>query len=748
MKNLDVKMHVQGKAKFVDDITAPEGLLHAAIFTSPIAKGIIKNIDIDEARNADDVVAIYTYKDVPGENQIGHILKDQPLLAKKTVEYIGQPIVLVVAKTKKKALAACKKIKLELQKLTPILSPREAFKKNELFQAARLMKKGDTDSIWKKCDIVVEGTAETDAQEHFYLETQSAITIPLENGNFKVCVSAQSPGGFHHSLSEILGIQMHKIEVEITRLGGGFGGKEVNATWAALSAMAAKLLNRPVKLILNRREDIETSGKRHPFSTDFKLGLDKNGIIKAYEVSFYQNGGAFADISTPVLERCILHATSAYAIPNVTIRAASCRTNIVPHTAFRGFGVPQAVFAIESAIYKAAEKLGVHPLVIQKKNLIKEGYQFPYGMQVENCNATRCWESLDSKYKIHEQVCKVENYNKKNHLTKKGIAAMPVCFGISFTQTALNQASSLVNIYTDGSIGISTGAVEMGQGVNMKMLIIAAKEFSIKPERIKIETTNTTRIPNASPTAASSGADLNGMATKLACQELVKRLKKFISEKLKISNIKDIEIKNERVYLKGKATEFVWEKLIYDAYWNRIDLSCHAFYGTPGVYFDRTKEYGHPFAYHSFGTSIIEVTLDCLRGTYKIDSIDVIHDVGQSISPEIDKGQIAGGVIQGLGYATIENLVFDKRGKILSSVNSYKVPDIKFVPEKFNINFLENTNNPYAVGNSKAVGEPPFIHGIGAYFGLTYALRAARTGKGLEFNLPLTQEKAFLHLYG
>ncbi len=748
MRNLDMKMHVRGESIFIDDFRAPERLLYGAIFTSPIAKGRILKLDISRAKKADGVLGVFTCSDIPGENQLGHIIQDQHLLAEDCVEYIGQPIAFVVAETKKKARAALKLIELEVEELKPIIDPREAYDKGELIRAERVMVHGDIEDAWNKCDVVLDGRVDSGGQEHFYLETQGALSVPLEGGKIRVYAGSQSPGGFHHTVSEILGLPMHKVEIDIRRLGGAFGGKESCALWAALAAVGAKLLRRPVKVMLGRAEDIATTPKRHPFSSDFKLGLDENGKILAYEVKMFQEAGGFADISLPVLERAFLHAVSSYKIPNTKITVASCRTNVIPNGAFRGFGVPQAVFIIETAIYKAAAKLGLHPSVLQRRNLLAEGDIFPYGMKAERCTAGKCWEELNRQHDIQGKIDAVENYNKRNKLTKKGIAVQPVCFGVSFTQTALNQAGALVHVYIDGSVGVSTGAVEMGQGVNMKILQVVAREFSVDVSKFRMETTNTTRVANASPTAASTGADLNGMAAKMAAAAILGRLKKIAAQMLEVKSTKDIKIVNEKVFLRGYETEITWEKLVNTAYWSKTDLSCHAYYATPKLFFDREKEKGHPFAYHSYGTSLTEVTLDCVRGTYEIDSVNVVHDIGESLNAIIDKGQFEGGIVQGLGWSTIENIVYNENGKLLSTTNSYKIPDIRFGPNEFNIDFLEKVKNPNAVCNSKAVGEPPFIHGIGAYFALMQALNAANPERNDLPSLPITPEKAFMFIYG
>ncbi len=747
MKNSDVKMHVRGKSIFVDDILPPEGLLHAVLFTSPVSKGKIKRLDVARAKKAEDVAGVFTWKDVPGKNFIGHVvLDDQELFAVENLEYIGQPIAMVVASTKRAAVNACKLIKLEVEELEAVYDPREAYKKRMIHGKKRVLVNGDTEEGFKRCVHIAEGRADCGPQEHFYFETQRSLAIPMEDGAMKVCASVQSPGIFHRHIAEVIGVPMHKVELEIRRLGGGFGGKESTAVWVAASAVAAKILNRPVKMVLSRNEDIATTGKRHPVSFDYKIGLDSKGNILAYDVDLYQHAGACTDISLAVLERSFLHATGSYRIQSVRITAVSCRTNIPPNNAFRGFGVPQAAFGIESALLHAAEVMGVDVNLIKKKNLLRDGDSLPYGMRPEKINAITCWDELDKKCNFEERISAVDEYNRENVDTKRGIAIIPVCFGISFAQTALNQASALVNIYVDGSVSISAGAVEMGQGVNAKIALIAARVFSISTDKVRVDTTNTSRIPNASPTSASTGADLNGMAAKMACEEILKRLKIFVAKRINHDNPEDISINDETVYLKDIKTDYRWEQLIKDAHWDRTDLSCHGYYATPGLYLDREINKGRPFSYYSYGTSVTEVLVDCARGTYDIESIDVVHDVGTSISSAIDKGQVEGAIVQAVGWSTIEQIRYEKNGKVLTGVNAYKIPDIKLCPEKFNVYFLENSSNPFAVCNSKAVGEPPFIHGIGAYFAILHALRSIRKDK-LVPSLPLTPEKVFMYIH-
>ncbi|HOW90025.1 MAG TPA: molybdopterin-dependent oxidoreductase, partial [Elusimicrobiales bacterium] len=470
------------------------------------------------------------------------------------------------------------------------------------------------------------------------------------------------------------------------------------------------------------------------------------GNILAYDITLYQHAGACADISTAVLGRSFLHVCGSYRVPNLRVTGLSCRTNIPPNNAFRGFGVPQGTFAIEAALTRAAHELGVEPETLKRRNLLQEGDTLPYGVKLSGVNATRCWEVLDSRTDIAGRRAAVAAYNKSHKDTRKGLAAVPVCFGISFAQTALNQAGALVNIYVDGSVAVSTGAVEMGQGVNAKIRIVAARTLGVPLERVRVETTNTSRVPNASPTSASTGADLNGMAAKYACERLRARLLDFAAGCLK-TGAAALDIKDGEVLSAGKPAGLGWEKLVKDAQWARVDLSEHAFYATPDLHYDLEKERGRPFAYYAYGASLTEVTLDCVRGTYVMDSVDVVQDVGESLSPEIDRGQAEGAVVQGMGWAVMEQLRYGPDGRVLTGVNAYKVPDIRFVPRHFSVELLKDSSNPFAVCNSKAVGEPPFVHGLGAYLAVADALRAARPDREPP-PLPITPEKAFMHLHG
>ncbi|MBN2009311.1 molybdopterin-dependent oxidoreductase [candidate division KSB1 bacterium] len=749
MKNKDTILHVQGKSQFIDDQIVPEGTLYAAVVSSSIAHGKILKIDDEEARKINGIVCILTASDVPGQNQIGNIIKDETLLAENDVHYIGQPIAVILATDAFTARKAAKKINIRYEAFPAVFDPREAYKNGSLIAPERTFSCGNIDDAWRKCDVIVEGRVESGGQEHLYLETQGAFAIPMEHGKLKVFSSTQSPTIVQKTIAGILNILMHKIEVDVLRLGGGFGGKEDQATaWACMAALGVWKTGKPVKLVLRRHDDLRMTGKRHPYSSDFKIGLTNDYKIVAYEAMFYQNAGAAADLSTAILERTLFHTTNSYFIPNVKATAASCKTNLPPNTAFRGFGSPQAMFVIESAIHKAAEKMGVDSSIIQHINLLNEGDEFPFGMTYKSKTAHECWDNAQELYHVNEIINEIKVFNEQNSAVKKGMALMPICFGISFTTTFLNQASALVHVYSDGSVGISTAAVEMGQGVNTKIRQTAARVFSIDIERVFIETTNTTRIANTSPTAASSAADLNGNATRIACEQILCRLRTFALEQLKQPDASKIDFRDETIFYNNQPTALTWEILIGQAYINRQNLSAHAHYATPAIFFDRATEKGNAFAYHVCGTAISKVTLDCLRGTYTIDAVKIVHDGGTSINELIDRGQIEGALVQGIGWLTMEEVLYDEAGILLSNTfSAYKIPDIQFTPTDISIHFLESDETNLGVFNSKAIGEPPFMYAIGTYFALINAIKAFNPNVHIKYDAPMTPEKALLSLY-
>ncbi len=643
MSNHEIGPHTRGQSVFVGDLPDPPGALHAAVLSSAIPHGRIVRLDTTPAASIKGVACILTAADIPGENQIGGIVQDEPLLAEGEVHFIGQPIVAVVADTPRTARRAAAAITIEYEELPGVFDPREAAAAGSLIVPSRTLSHGDVDATWKACDLVVEGRADSAGQEHLYLESQGALVVPQEGTRLKIISSTQAPTAVQRIVARVLGLPMNSIEVDVARLGGAFGGKEDQATpWAALAALAASHLQRPVRIALSRHEDMTMTGKRHPYSSDFKIGLDSKGKILAYEVTYYQNAGAAADLSPAILERSMFHSTGSYFIPNVRVTALCCKTNLPPFTAFRGFGAPQAMFVMESAITCAAEKMKLDRREIQRANLLGEGDRFPYGMKAQQGNAHRAFDQVIERFDVESLQTRATEFNAEHKLSKRGVAMMPVCFGISFTSTFLNQAAALVHVYTDGSVSLSTGAVEMGQGVNAKMITVAAHNLGIDPNRITIETTNTLRVANTSPTAASSGADMNGKATEIACRAIAGRLKTVAAEILG-KNQKNISVEGDAIAVKGKKTDLSWEQLVWEAYVRRVSLSEQAHYATPKIHYDRETESGEPFAYHVFGTAVVEVTVDCLRGIYTIDRVGVVHDAGRSLNSRGGHGTTRGG---------------------------------------------------------------------------------------------------------
>ena len=748
MKNIDSNGHVTGKSIYLDDIPIINGTLFGVISPSPVAHGHINSIDYSKALELEGVEKIITYKDIPGENQIGGIFPDEPLLADTEVHFQGQPIAVIIAESEHIAKKARNLIKFDISEKEVITDPREAQKKESLIFPPRTFKLGDTNANWEKCTHIFEGRADSNGQEHLYIETQGAYAIPMENGHIRLSSSTQGPTQVQRATAKVLGIPMSHIEVDVVRLGGGFGGKEDQATpWGVMAALAAKLLNKPVKVVLSRIDDMRMTGKRHPYSSDYKIGLSEDLKIMAYEVTFYQNAGAAADLSPAVMERTLFHATNTYFIPNVIAKAYCCKTNLPPNTAFRGFGGPQGMFVIESAIAKAADTLNIPAYKIQEKNLLKTGDEFPYGQIAEKVELNNIWQQANEKFDIAKTENEISTFNQNNFSVKKGMALMPICFGISFTNTPMNQARALVHIYSDGSVGVSTGAVEMGQGVNTKMLQIAAQIFSVSPSRIKLESTNTTRVANTSPSAASATADLNGKALQNACNALLERLKKSAANHFKVDT-NAVLLKDEKVLINDKESDLTWEKLITQAFLERVCLTENGHYATPKIRFDKSIEKGHPFAYHVYGLALTIVTVDCVRGTYDFDAVKMVHDFGKTMNKIVDYGQIEGGLVQGMGWMTIEELSYRKNGKLDSStLSTYKIPDIYSVPKEIIIEALETEGTDMAILKSKAVGEPPLMYGIGAYFAIQNAVKAFNKNYELKFDAPFTHEKVLMGLY-
>ncbi|GAA3520043.1 xanthine dehydrogenase molybdopterin binding subunit [Aquimarina addita] len=748
MKNIDSFTHVRGESLFVDDLMLRQDVLIGLCFDSPKAHGKITSVDYSQAEALAGVVKIFTYKDVLGENQIGGIIPDEPLWAEDEVHFCGQPIAFIVAETEAIAKKARALITIEIEELPVITTAKEAKEKGSFINAPRSFKLGDSTSAFSDCEYVFEGETFSNGQEHLYLETQGCYAVPQENGTIKLTSSTQGPTQVQKTAAKVLGIPMHKIEVDVIRLGGGFGGKEDQATpWAVMTAVAVQHLNRPVKYMLNRHDDLRMTGKRHPYTSFYKIGLTKDLKIQAFEVEFLQNSGAAADLSPAIAERTLFHATNSYFIPNVSTTVYSCKTNLPPNTAFRGFGGPQGMFVIESAIADAADKIGVSRTEIQEINLLAENDVFSYGQIATQVAAKNTWFTAKETFNLEELEQEVATFNKENNRHKKGISLMPVTFGISFTNTQMNHARALIHIYQDGSVGVSTGAVEMGQSVNTKMLQVAQSVLGISATKIKLETTNTTRVANTSPSAASSTADLNGKAVEMACTSLLERLS-GVAANLLSSEEKNITFQEDFVCIDGQKSTLTWEEVITQAMVERIALSENAHYATPIIHFDKTKEKGHPFAYHVYGTAMTTVTVDCLRGIYEIDAVKIVHDFGTSMNLGIDIGQVEGALAQGIGWMTMEEIAYNNDGRLLSNaLSTYKVPDIFSGPKTIETIPLETEGTAMAIKKSKAVGEPPLMYGIGVYFAIQQAVKEFNPNYKLKFHSPFTPEKVLMGLY-
>lgn len=738
--------HVTGRSQFVDDIPKPRNLLYVKVLKSPAARGKIIKLNTEKARALPGVAAVLTAEDIPGENQIGGIIQDEVCLAQGHVHFVGEPVAVVAAESNEEAESALGQIELQLEEEIPVLTIKDAIEKNQFVGPVRKIEGGDAEAVFADCPHYLEGVILSEGQEHFYLETQSTLAVPEENGGITIYSSSQSPSEIQRMAANVLGIPHHQVTVDIKRLGGGFGGKETQATsWACIAALAAFHTGRPAEVHLTRDEDMLCTGKRHAFESCYRVAFDEEGRILAYSVELNSNCGAVADVSTSVLERAMLHAENSYRIENIKIIGRPCKTNLHPATAFRGFGGPQGIFAIESVIQRIAFALGLDPYDVRVKNMYRQGDIAPYGEEIYHAECVgKVFEQLRKNSRWDERKKNIAAFNDKNKYYKKGLGISPVKFGISFTAAHLNQGSALIHVYLDGSISVSHGAIEMGQEVNTKIAQIAATSLGVPITYVRIESNNTKRVANASSTAASSGCDLNGHAVENASIKILKRLKELTSS---LFAEPEVVFENGFVYpVREGVTDYkkpltTFKDLVKKAYFERIDLSAHGFYATPGIYFDRDKGQGHPFLYYVFGAAVSEVTVDLLTGRTTLDYAHIIHDCGSSINPMVDVGQIEGAFAQGVGWVTTEELVYNEKGKLLSSSPAtYKIPTIGDMPEELHVELLEGSLNEQGIKRSKAIGEPPFVYGESVFFAIVDALCFGGSYPE-ELSIPATPEK-------
>lgn len=742
--------HVTGEAVYVGDMDLGSRMLTGRVVFSPHAHARIVDYDLTEALKVKGVIDILDFKRIPGNNELNPVAMDEPCLADGTVNCIGQAVFLIAAETESIAVEAEKKIKIKYEPLEPILTIDDAVKKGNRLIPPRKIETGDADTVLKKSKHVLEGTLKTGPQEHWYLETQVALAVPGENREMTVHASSQSPTETQFSVAGVLGVSANQVVCEVKRMGGGFGGKELQgnhvAVWAALMANAT---NRPVKIQLSRDDDQKYTGKRHRFQSDYKVGFDEDGVIQSYIIDMNADAGIAKDLSVAILERALFHADNAYYIPNMRITGNLWKTNLPSNTAFRGFGGPQGIAVIENIIDRIARHLKKDAAEIRYKNFYgeKDRNITPYGQEIENNRLFTTWDKLIESGKYWDRRKQVSEFNNKNEFAKRGMALTPVKFGVSFTTSFLNQAGALVLIYRDGTVLVNHGGTEMGQGLNTKIWQIAALELGVPYEKVKVNATNTSKVPNTSPTAASSGSDLNGMAVKNAMTTLKERLKpcaeKMLSEKFEISSFTNLIFKDGWVYdEKNKENKIDFNELIQRAYREQISLSTTGFYKTPGIHFDREKGKGNPFYYFAYGMAISEVEADILTGGVKVLRTDIVHDVGDSINTNIDMGQIVGGFIQGMGWCTTETVKWGEKGELLNySPSTYKIPSAGDVPEIFNVEILKNVPNPQVIRKSKAVGEPPLMLAFSVWLAIKDAISAVDNHqKEPCFELPANNE--------
>ena len=732
--------HVTGAATYVDDMREPEGTLHVAPGGAPIARGRIKSLDLAAVRKSPGVVAVLTASDIPGHNNVGAIVPDEPVLADREIAFHGQPLFAVVAETFAVARRAVKLARIEVEAEKPLITVEDALVANSRVLDDYDFVVGDTAAALKQSPQRVEGTIRIGGQEHFYLEGQAALAIPLEAGELLVHSSTQHPSEVQHIVAHMLGIKLAAVTVEVRRMGGGFGGKESQASqWAALAALAAHVTKRPCKLRLDRDNDMIMTGKRHDFRADYEVGFDETGRILAYDVQLNARCGHSVDLSPGVVDRAMFHADNAYFLPSALVRSKRLKTNTVSATAFRGFGGPQGMMAIERAIDAIAWKLGIDPLDVRKRNFYGAGRDVtPYGMKVEDNILPELVGQLERTSEYRRRRSEVAEFNSASKWLKRGIALTPVKFGISFTNISMNQAGALVHVYRDGSVHLNHGGTEMGQGLFVKIQQVVAEAFGLSLERVRITATTTGKVPNTSPTAASAGSDINGMAALAAAGTIRSRLEEFASEYCKAPR-DQIEFRDDQVIVGNRTMPF--EELVEAAYRARVQLSATGFYATPKIEFDRAKGKGRPFFYFAYGAACSEVLIDTTTGEMRILRADLLHDCGRSLNPAVDLGQIEGGFVQGAGWLTSEELVFDKNGRLTTHAPStYKIPTAFDLPEDFRVALFENSNRENTVWRSKAVGEPPLMLGISVFAAIADAIHSTAPGKPVPLDAPATPE--------
>ncbi|EER58935.1 xanthine dehydrogenase, molybdopterin binding subunit [Acidovorax delafieldii 2AN] len=723
------RAQVAGAAHYIDDLPEIKGTLYAAPILSTVAHGTLNGVDATAALALPGVRGVVLAQDVPGDKTLAAFAHDEPVFAAGTVQHIGQVIGLVVADSVMQARRAARAVQLDITPLPAILSVHEALKNHSFVLPPVFVRRGDADQGLAQSAHRLQGAFEVGGQEHFYLEGQIAYALPLEQKQWWIYSSTQHPGEVQHWVAHALGIDNHAVRVECRRMGGGFGGKETQAGHLAVwAAVAANKLGRPVKLRLDRDDDFMVTGKRHPFAYEYDVGFDDTGRITGLQLQMAANCGFSADLSGPVADRAVFHADNAYFLENVEIASYRCKTNTQSHTAFRGFGGPQGVIVIEAILGDIARALGRDAQDVRMANLYgtTERNVTHYQMAVENNILHALLPQLERNADYRGRQAEIAAWNALQPVLKRGIAITPVKFGISFTATLFNQAGALVHVYTDGSVQVNHGGTEMGQGLNTKVAQIVADELGVPLHRVLVTASDTSKVPNASATAASSGTDLNGRAAQYAARNVRDNLASFVCG---LDGCGAGAIRFEGGQVISPKTVRPFDDVVKEAYANRIQLWSDGFYRTPKIHYDKTTLTGRPFYYFAYGAACTEVVIDTLTGENRVLKVDILHDVGHSINPAIDIGQIEGGFVQGMGWLTTEQLVWNDKGYLATHAPStYKIPATGDIPAHFKVDLWPEANREDNVGGSKAVGEPPFMLAISVYEALRNAVAAGRSG--------------------
>jgi xanthine dehydrogenase large subunit len=720
-------LHVAGTADYVDDLPEAPGTLHLAFGLASDGRSKLAGLDLSAVRAAPGVAAVFTAADIPGENNVGPVFHDDRLFAEDEILYPGQPLFVVAAESTRAARVAARLAAVESEPLPAVVTMADAFDAGSDLEPAQRMARGDAQAALEDAPHRLSGMLEMGGQEHFYLEGQAALATPGERGQIHVVSSTQHPSEVQHLIAELLCLRSADVTVEVRRMGGGFGGKETQAAaYAAACALVAAKTGRPAKIRADRDDDMVMTGKRHDFTAGYDVGFDGDGRIEGIRITLAARCGATADLSLAISDRAMFHADNCYWLPAVEIVSHRLKTHTVSNTAFRGFGGPQGMMAIERVMDAVAAHLGLDPLDVRRANLYGPGRDVtPYHMTVEDNVAPQLIDELAERAGYARRRAEVEAFNASHSVLKKGLALTPVKFGISFTTTHLNQAGALVLVYADGSIHLNHGGTEMGQGLMIKVAQVVADVFGVPVDTVKVSATRTDKVPNTSATAASSGTDLNGMAAQRAAETIRERLDTFAAGQ-------------------DGSDDWSFGELCRRAHLARIPLLATGFYATPGIHYDRKTHSGRPFLYFAYGAALSEVAIDTLTGEHKVVAVDILHDVGRSINPAIDLGQIEGGFIQGMGWLTTEELVFDERGRLLTHAPStYKIPTANDRPARMEIAIWERGRNcEPTIHRSKAVGEPPLMLAISVFSALTQAVGAAAPGKGLpKLDAPATPER-------